>query len=786
LNIFNRFNLGTKLMASFILVAVIMIIVAVVGYQNMQIIHVGAQMLYNDRLTPIKQLGAAESAVYKLRGDVFKAALVPSLRQTIGEDAQKSIDEVNQELTNYNAIHLQPAETKQLDIFKAAWKDYQQIINSAVEKLKAGDTDGAVAILSETNAATTRETMDTALGNLIKINQLAADDVYKQGETIFADSSLGLLIVTLIGLGIAIALGRISTLSIIRPLSLVKQASQQIARSDLDALSRKFESLAKGDLTRSFYLSTQPVQINSKDEIGELGGAFNEMIARLQEMGQSFSVMVSSLRTLVGNLSQNAQSLSAASDTLAQAAAEAGQTTRQISTTMQQVASGINQQTDSISKTAGSVEQMGRAIDGVASGAQEQSLAVSRAAAITTQITSAIQNVSASAQTGAQGAAQAAETARSGARTVDETIRGMQSIKQKVNVSVEKVREMGLRSGQIGAIVETIDDIASQTNLLALNAAIEAARAGEHGKGFAVVADEVRKLAERSSAATKEIGALVKGIQTTVNEAVAAMDEGAKEVENGVVSAGLSDKALADILKAVELVTRQVEGIATEANKIGASSSELIDSMDSVSAVVEQNTASTEEMAAGSSEVTSAVENIASVSEENSAAVEEVSASTSEMNAQVEKVTAAAETMTEMARNLQALVAQFNTDGDMDIQKNVERGRQEAHEWVENLEGMLAGEKQVNESAFRTHKECMYGLWHYSTGEIVLGQLEEYKALGEPHEQFHQAVRDAITAYKKGSSGRQQAEEKTRLARKLSQQVIEKLNRLEKRGLGEN
>ncbi|MCI0519687.1 MAG: methyl-accepting chemotaxis protein [Chloroflexi bacterium] len=139
----------------------------------------------------------------------------------------------------------------------------------------------------------------------------------------------------------------------------------------------------------------------------------------------------------------------------------------------------------------------------------------------------------------------------------------MQAIKAKVGLSAERVQEMGRRSDQIGAIVETIEDIASQTNLLALNAANEAARAGEHGKGFAVVADEVRKLAERASGATKEIGGLIKGIQTTVNEAVAAMNEGAREVEGGVSRANEAGQALNDILTAVEAPYAQAEQAAS-------------------------------------------------------------------------------------------------------------------------------------------------------------------------------------------------------------------------------
>jgi methyl-accepting chemotaxis protein len=249
-----------------------------------------------------------------------------------------------------------------------------------------------------------------------------------------------------------------------------------------------------------------------------------------------------------------------------------------------------------------------------------------------------------------------------GAETVRETLKGMESIRLKVGDSARKVEEMGRRSEEIGTIVEAIEDIASQTNLLALNAAIEAARAGEHGKGFAVVADEVRKLAERASSSTKEISALIKGIQKVVAEAVSSMAAGGKEVELGVLRANEAGQALESILRVTEAVNSQAELASAAAVQMGEMAAELVSSSDTVSAVVEENTASTEEMAASSNEVTQSIENIASISEENSAAIEEVSASTEEMTAQVEEVSASADGLAEMARLLQSVVSQFRLE----------------------------------------------------------------------------------------------------------------------------
>lgn len=436
-------------------------------------------------------------------------------------------------------------------------------------------------------------------------------------------------------------------------------------------------NMAQGDVS-------QDVTYTSHDEVGVLAESFRTLIQYQREMshaaemiadgnltasvtpvserdvlGRAFEKMIRNLREQMEQISHSALTLKTASDQLSGASMQAGQATSQIAVTVQQIAQGINQQNDAITNTTRPVEQMVQTIDGVARGAQDQARSIARTTDLTHQLTDAIKQVASNAQAVSEGSKVASQAAEDGRNTIDHTITGMELIRNKVNLSSVKMTEMDQRSNQIGMIVETIEDIASQTNLLALNAAIEAARAGEHGKGFAVVADEVRKLAERSSLSTREIGSLVKSIQVTVNEAVAAMQESAQEVENGVSSANQAGKALLNIMSTIETVTHQAQQAAEAAQLMDVSAGNMTQAVESVSAVIEENTAATEEMAAGSSEITSAIENIASISEENSAAVEEVSASAEEMSAQVEEVSASAQSLADMANELETIVARF-------------------------------------------------------------------------------------------------------------------------------
>lgn len=459
--------------------------------------------------------------------------------------------------------------------------------------------------------------------------------------------------------------------------------SGQIA-GPIQIVSGAMNKLAQGDLLKDIDVQKRESILKRRDEIGQMGEALQNVVGYLSTMastaeaiaagdltvevtprsdqdvlGHAFARMVRGLRDIVQGVAQNAQALEAAATELAEAANQAGQVTGQIATTIQQVAKGASQQSEAASRTAASVEQMTRAIQGVAKGAQEQAVAVNKMSALINQLSAAIQQVQVGAQSAAEVAHTAVETAGQGSMTVESTLKGMAAIREKVALSAEKVQAMGQRSAQIGAIVETIQDIASQTNLLALNAAIEAARAGEHGKGFAVVADEVRKLAERSATATREIGALIREIRQAVEEAVSAMQESANEVEKDVQQANLAGAALTDILSGIKAMQAKAEESVKAAHHMAGLAEQLVAAADEVSAIAEENTAATEEMSAGSQEIAQAVESIASVSEENSAAVEEVSASAEEMSAQVEEVAASAQFLEGTAQALKDAVSRF-------------------------------------------------------------------------------------------------------------------------------
>ena len=299
-------------------------------------------------------------------------------------------------------------------------------------------------------------------------------------------------------------------------------------------------------------------------------GDYKGELARLKD---AVNASIDNRVAVVLQLKKVTKDLSDSSRQLTEASEQAGQATQQIASSSQQVARGAADQAGALQDTLKAIAQLSNAIDQIAKGAQEQAQMIEKNVQVVSQISTAITQVSANAQNASVGARAAAESAQKGVAMSKETVKGMENIKKTMDIVSAKVNGLGERSKEIGKIVEAIDDIADQTNLLALNAAVEAARAGEQGRGFAVVADEVRKLAERSQSATKEIADLISGIQNGVAETVTAMQKGTSEVAGGYDLASKSGQSLDDILARSKDMGTQVEQISSAAQQLTAMSS---------------------------------------------------------------------------------------------------------------------------------------------------------------------------------------------------------------------
>ena len=350
----------------------------------------------------------------------------------------------------------------------------------------------------------------------------------------------------------------------------------------LRKLMESTETITHGDLRHS-------VVLRSKDEFGKLSQAFDQMRLNLGKLIQQINV--------------TSNQIASSSEELTASAEETGKATEQISNAMHEVSVGTEQQACTTANSLRSVSEISHDVN---------------------QVAEAIQSVTVLSN-------RAKEHAGTGNQIVTQTLVQMDDIHDKVHHTAEVIHRLEQKSKEIGQIVSLITEISNQTNLLALNAAIESARAGEHGKGFAIVADEVKKLAAQSSQSADEIRELIEQIQLETHQAVQSMCEGTTSVKDGMKMTSQTGEFFNDISTIIEEITSQTHEVSAVIEEVNANTDSMVDTMNVIS----------------------------HSSEETAANTQNVSAATEEQNASMEEIFASAEALSLLATNLQESVNQF-------------------------------------------------------------------------------------------------------------------------------
>jgi hemerythrin-like metal-binding protein len=280
---------------------------------------------------------------------------------------------------------------------------------------------------------------------------------------------------------------------------------------------------------------------------------------------------------------------------------------------LDKMSSSLNRFSTSVSVSSNKLVSASEKLSGlsemIAKGADDQTQKATHVATASEEMSATVTDVAKNASDASEAAINAVKVAKGGGEIVSKTIAGMNEIVASVKDSSAVISQLGGKSKEIGQIINVIEDIADQTNLLALNAAIEAARAGEHGRGFAVVADEVRKLAEKTTKATKEIIGMIASIQSETEKAVSTMEANTKKVEDEVILAKEAGEALNEIINSVDRVTSMIQQIATASEEQSTVTEQISGDINAVAAV-------TKESADGAKQISAAVRDLTNLANE--------------------------------------------------------------------------------------------------------------------------------------------------------------------------
>jgi methyl-accepting chemotaxis protein len=656
MNWFLNKNIRFKLIATVSFVSLITLIIAFVGWSGLRDSENGAGDLYQNRLLAIENVASVESNILVATLNIEKVVNAPD-----AADAEKHMNTMKKALSNadkswkeYVAGSLSEEEKVQTKKYDENYKLYKSNLDAAQSFIAMGAMD-EVKVMLGGDIETYYVKVQEALDQLTTINRKYAEDTKMRIAAEGTDDRIKLLVFTIVGVAISLVLSFWLANRIGNPLRKLTETADRLALGDvnisidskttdeignleksfgvmIDGIKEKVdaaEKIAAGDLTVNINIRSEDDELSKSMQkvVESLKGLVSETVdlskaaveGKLSTRGNAskynggykeiINGVNSTLDAVVAPLHESSEVLNkiAAGDLTERMKGSYRGDFEAIKDNINHLADSFNNALSDVSAaiqaTASASSQISSSAEEMAAGAQEQSSQTSEVASAVDEMTKTIMDTTQNASSASETAKNAGTIAKEGGRVVSETIQGMNRIASVVKQSAETVHQLGKSSDQIGEIVQVIDDIADQTNLLALNAAIEAARAGEQGRGFAVVADEVRKLAERTTKATKEIANMIKQIQKDTSEAVISMTSGTVEVDRGRELADEAGKSLSQIITGAQQVVDIVTQVAAASEEQSSAAEQISKNLEAINHVTNESATGIQQIARASEDL---------------------------------------------------------------------------------------------------------------------------------------------------------------------------------------
>ena len=590
--------------------AVVLIFTAVLGAISYGQLNTAAQMAKVAAAETVAVETLRDSNTLQFEADRFQhLAIQAASQEELDGNRDEAADAIKESVDGFEAFARgarTPALRRQATAQAALTRKIQATRELALATKRVGEPLSAQAAGALERVEEMIEQADLANDALVEGEQKVTDRIARDSA---ATAARGKQLVVIV-LCLAALLAILISVAIARPLVRASRRLLTVARG-----------IAGGDLE-------QDVNVDLRGELGATAAAFGDMVAYLREieqateriadgdltvdveprserdaLGHALQRMATNLRRMIGEVVTGATTVSDSSVAFTRTSDESGRAISEIAGAMAEITSGAEAQLQIVGNATRSAAEMARAVDASAEAARQS----------------------------AHAAREARELTREGVEAVLQATSAMNGVRDSSRSASTAIAALEGKSSQIGSIVERITEIAEQTNLLALNAAIEAARAGEHGKGFAVVADEVRRLAENAAGAAGEIAGLINQIQAETLAAVAIVAEGTARTEEGASTVELTREAFERIDAAIAKMDERIAEVAGAAH----------------------------EVAEGAETLQTELIEVAAVAERSSTASEQVSASTQQTSASTSEITTSAERLRGTADELEGLVSRF-------------------------------------------------------------------------------------------------------------------------------